>query len=211
MRILIAVPALDFVNTDFFQSCISLQHVGEVQWTIARSSLVYTARNALADSAIDNGFDRVMWIDSDMVFAPDMLQRFSEDLDEGRDFVCGLYFKRKTPYKAVIYKEQKVIQHEDGLVTAVAPLFDEYPRDQIFEIAACGFGAVMTSVDLLRRVRDRFGQGFTPTLGFGEDLSFCARVSQLGVKMYCDSRIKVGHVGHIVIDEGLVDGESNNR
>ena len=150
-----------------------------------------------------------MWIDSDMVFDPDMLEKFSADLDEGRDFVCGLFFKRKPPYKAVIYREQRVIKHEDGLITAVAPLFDEYPKDQIFEIAACGFGAVMTSTKLLKAVRDKFGQGFAPTLGFGEDLSFCARVTQLGYKMYCDSRIKVGHVAHLVINEDVAN-ESNS-
>lgn len=197
---------MDSVNTDFFQSCLSLQHDGNVQWTIARSSLIYTARNSLADAAIEGGFDRVLWLDSDMVFQPDLLQRLSADLDEGRDYVCALFFKRKAPYPAVIYKELKIIEHETGLVTPVAPLYGDYPKDTIFPIAASGFGAVMTSVRLLREVREKFGQGFTPVLGFGEDLSFCTRVTKLGVPMYCDSRIKVGHVGSQIINEEFVNG-----
>ena len=39
-------------------------------------------------------------------------------------------------------------------------------------------------------------------LGFGEDLSFCIRAQELGRKIYCDSRIKMGHVGLRVFEEG---------
>ncbi len=43
----------------------------------------------------------------------------------------------------------------------------------------------------------------SPMLGFGEDIRFCWRVKQLGVPMYCDSRIKVGHVGLCTITEEI--------
>ena len=35
-----------------------------------------------------------------------------------------------------------------------------------------------------------------PTAGFGEDLSFCMRARDAGVQIYCDSSIKLGHVGY---------------
>jgi hypothetical protein len=38
-------------------------------------------------------------------------------------------------------------------------------------------------------------------MGFGEDISFCLRVKELGKKMYCDSSVKMGHVGQFVYDE----------
>ena len=209
MQYLIAVPAFDSVDTDFYQSCLSLQHDGNVQWTVARSSLIYTARNSLVDAAIEGGFDRVLWLDSDMVFAPDLLRRLAADMDSGMEYVCGIYFKRKPPYSPVIYKELKIIEHERGLVTPIAPLFEDYPRDQVFQIGGSGFGAVMTSVRLLRDLREQFGQSFMPVLGFGEDLSFCTRVTKLGVPMFCDSRVKVGHVGSYIIDEGFYNGKGN--
>ena len=38
--------------------------------------------------------------------------------------------------------------------------------------------------------------------GLGEDYSFCWRVAQIGKKMWCDSRVKLGHVGqHIYTEE----------
>ena len=37
--------------------------------------------------------------------------------------------------------------------------------------------------------------------GFGEDLSFCLRARELGAEIWCDSTIKLGHVGTAVYDE----------
>jgi hypothetical protein len=77
----------------------------------------------------------------------------------------------------------------------------DYPKDTIFECAAVGFGACMVTVDLIQRVFDEYGAPFAPIAGFGEDLSFCRRVEELGVKMYCDSRVKCGHVAQSIITE----------
>ena len=64
-----------------------------------------------------------------------------------------------------------------------------------------GFGAVLTKVDLLRAVVDAFGAPFQPLPYFGEDLSFCWRVGQIGRKMYCDGAVKVGHIGTQIFGE----------
>ena len=40
-----------------------------------------------------------------------------------------------------------------------------------------------------------------PAAGFGEDLSFCMRVSQLGETIYADSNIQLGHIGQRIFGE----------
>ena len=171
-------------------------------FSISCSSLVYDARNTLAKQAVIEGFDRVLWLDSDMDFSPDLLKRLSADMDEGREMVSGLYFKRKAPVKPVIYKELGFWRDkEKDEVTPIAIPYEDYPKDDIFTIAGCGFGGCLVSVDLIKRVGDKFGLPFSPLMGFGEDLSFCSRVSQLGVEMFCDSRVKMGHVGLGTITE----------
>ena len=62
---------------------------------------------------------------------------------------------------------------------------------------------LLMETELLRKVRERFKLPFSPVLGFGEDLSFCMRVSELGETIYCDSRIRLGHVGVSLFDEAL--------
>ena len=202
MKTLIAIPAMDTVQTIFFKAMLSLDKVGEVGFGLTSSSLVYDARNGLAKRAITEGFDRVLWLDSDMDFEPDLMRRFMADLDEGYEYVSGLFFKRKAPVQPCIYKEVGYYHDENkNEVTPVALCYEDYPRDQIFEIGASGFAGVMMTTELLKKVTDQFGQPFSPILGFGEDLSFCKRVAHVGGKMYCDSRIKMGHVGLGTITE----------
>ena len=104
MRTLIAIPCLDMVHTLFFASMLSLRKPEGTEVAIASCSLVYESRHTLALKAINEGFDRVLWLDSDMTFDPDMLERFSADLDQGLDFVCGLFFTRKNPIKPCVYE-----------------------------------------------------------------------------------------------------------
>lgn len=202
MKTLIAIPAMDMLHTVFFKSVVGLDKVGEVRFALTSSSLVYAARNTLAKQAVDEGFDRVLWLDSDMEFGPDFMKRLSADLDEGLEMVSDLYFKRKAPVEPCIYKEVGYYHKEESKeVTPVALTYEDYPRDSVFEIGGCGFGGVMMSVDLIKRVVQEFGSPFSPVMGFGEDLSFCKRVSHVGAKMYCDSRVKMGHVGQGTITE----------
>ena len=202
MKTLIALPCMDMVHTIFMKSLMGMDRVGQTGFAFSCSSLIYDARNTLAKQAVTEGYDRVLWLDSDMDFQPDLLRRLSEDMDEGRELVSGLYFKRKAPVKPVIYQHLGYIKNEnDDGVTPVAVPYEDYPKDSVFPIAACGFGGCLVSVDLIKRVGDKFGLPFSPAMGFGEDLSFCSRATQLGVELYCDSRVKMGHVGLGTITE----------
>ena len=200
MKTLIAIPCMDMVQTRFMFSCLRLQTYDDVEFSLTESSLIYDARNQLARKAAEEGFDRVLWLDSDMVFNPDLFERLSKRLDAGYEMVSGLYFKRKQPICPVLYKECGAYE-KDGKHTVYATTYDDYPKDSLFEIAACGFGGVMMTTDLLNRVAMQFGLPFSPILGFGEDLSFCCKVARLGVKMFCDSSVKMGHVGYKTFDE----------
>lgn len=203
MRTLICIPCMDMVHTEFMKSLLGMRRVGETQITISCSSLIYDARNNMARRAVKEGFDRVLWLDSDMTFDADLMERLSAHLDAGKEFISGLYFTRKAPVRPVLYKECGYYENDEGAVSPVAVWFDEYPRDSVFEIEASGFGGVMMTVDLIKRIADKFGLPFAPMLGFGEDLSFCGRASQVGAKMYCDSTIKMGHVGLGTITEDV--------
>lgn len=203
MRTMIAVPCMDMMHTPFVISLTGLHYTGEVRFVYSASSLVYDSRNGLARKAILGKFDRVLWLDSDMQFDSDLFQRLSQDLDEGRDLVSGIYFTRKEPYKPVIF-DRAEYEHQGQGVKPVASTYYDYPKDSIFEVDAVGFGGVMMNVSLLEKVQEKYGLPFAPMLGFGEDISFCMRVKDLGVKMYCDSRVKMGHVGQYVYREDTI-------
>lgn len=200
MKTLIAIPCMDMVQTEFVRSLVGMKTTGQVQFAFSQASLVYDGRNMLASMAIDGGWERVLWLDSDMSFRADLFERLSADLDEGRGCVSGLYFSRKRPIRPVVYKDVG-LDSSSGEPIPRAVCFEDYPADTVFPVAACGFGAVMMETALLRRVRDRYKLPFSPVLGFGEDLSFCMRVTELGETIWCDSRIRLGHVGVALFDE----------
>lgn len=183
----ILIPCMDSIPTPFHMSLIKLEKDEDTIISHAVSSLVYDSRNLLADMAVKRGYDRVLWLDSDMTFDKDLLQRLHARLDEGYDMVCCVYPTRKPPIKPCIYSFV-----EPGIPSEQ---IEDYPKDSVFEVAGCGFGAVMMNVSVIKKVIDNFRRPFSPILGLGEDLSFCYRVTKLGMKIYCDSTIQVGHVG----------------
>lgn len=200
LKYLVAIPCFDMVHTDFMLSLLNMQRVGESYCQVVKSSLIYDARNNLAKQAVDNNFDRILWLDSDIIFDPDLMVKLADHLDHGLEYVSGLYFKRQYPTEPVCFKT--IVQEQDGkeLITK-SMIYSDYPKNQLFECDATGFGAVMMNVDLIKRVKDKFGLPFSPHLGLGEDMSFCWRAKQVGVKLYCDSRIKLKHIGSIAYSE----------
>ena len=194
MKYLIAIPCMDMVHTMFMLSVVSMHKPGNCMTAVSRSSLVYDSRNKLADMAVKDGYDRILWLDSDMHFSPNTMQRLDEDLDAGRDFVTALAYTRKTPVKPCIYSG---LIEKDGTTEAVT--YENVPKSGIFEIAACGFGCVMMNVDVFSKV-GQYGPPFAPLPGWGEDLSFCVRAANAGITLWCDSGIRVGHIGQALVD-----------
>ena len=164
---------------------------------MASCSLVYDARQDLAKRANNKGFDRVLWLDSDMIFKPDILERLNADIDQGRDFVSGLYFTRKNPVTPCVYDVVEPRKRNNGVIYPATKSFEEIP-DDIFEVAGCGFGAVIMTTDLIKKSGDL---PFFPREGFGEDLSFCRRAREAGYKLYCDPSVKAGHIGLTIVNE----------
>lgn len=200
-KYLIAVPTLDMVPVPFVAALTALKRVGAIKHSFLSNSLVYDARNLLTQEAIETGADRVLFIDSDMYFQPDMMERMARDMDDGADYVCGLFFKRRLPTLPCIYKDVDIVE-ENGVSVGKTQVYTDYPADTVFSVGGSGFGAVMVSTKLLSDVQETFGKPFIPYAGLlGEDLSFCWRARQLGYTLWCDSRIKVGHVGTFVYDE----------
>lgn len=197
MKITIAVPCGDQLETEFVKSLIGLSAQAQIRIDFIAGSLVYVARENLAAAAIDSESDYVLWLDSDMVFPPQLLEDMLEAaVENDLDYLTALCFARRPPYKPCIYKRLRL-----GLPgESETEQYTEYPEG-LFEIEASGFAAVLTSGKLLREVYDQFHAGFMPLPGYGEDISFCIRARKLGYKLWCDSRLKIGHITRTVVTE----------
>ena len=209
-KIMIAIPCLAKIDTAFVQSLINLDKTGmEVAVQFCEGSLVYDARNILANIAIKADFDRVLWVDSDMILERDTLKRLNARMDEGRDFIAALAFRRRPPHIPVIYSQIAMMEDAEGRRVPSITAYEDYPENEVFDVAGSGFGCVMTSVELLRKVRDKYGLPFSPRVGFGEDISFCMMAHEVGTTLWCDSSVKVKHIGTILIDEEMYKEAKN--
>lgn len=207
MKTLIAVPSMDQVPARFAQALAMLQKEGDCAVTFQIGSLVYMSRDNLAQQAIQMGADRILWLDSDMVFSPDVLSTLSRTMQETKaDMVTGVYFKRVEPFTPVLYEK---LELKDGQVSYKD--WGELPKEDVFEVAGCGFGCVLMNTDVAMSILAKFHEMFTPLGNMGEDLAFCWRARQLGYKIVCNQTLPLGHVGYNVVTRGFYNVYQKNK
>lgn len=201
-KTLIAIPCMDMVSARFAQSLATLKKEGECTVSFLIGSLIYDSRNRLAALAVDMDADYILWLDSDMVFAPDTLERMMKVLDEHPeiDILSGLYFRRAQPFTPVLFS--KLEQTADD-VLEWADVHDM--PDELFEVAGCGFGCVLMRTDCLLDIaaKEHGGKWFTPIANAGEDCAFCIRARREGYKIYCDPTITLGHMAYAPVTKAF--------
>ena len=209
MKTLIAIPCMDTIEASFVECLMALRTVGDVEIKLLKASLVYDARNQITQYAIQNGgFDFILWLDSDMTFEPDLMEKLMADIEGTEDgqrkqAVTGLCFGRRPPFKPCIYNRLEVKQSGNMISPECDPFYD-YPRDKVFPVEACGFACVLMRMEMLEAM-GIYGVPFFPVGGLGEDLTFCWRAKKLDMQFYCDSRLKIGHIMRISVDEAFRD------
>ena len=211
MSVLIAIPCMDMIDTGFVQSLMSLDIDQETRIKFLPGSLVYDSRNQLTEIARASGCEYIFFLDSDMTFQPDTLKRLMADSKEKNlDIVTGLAFTRRMPIRTAIFSKCEYSVDEDGQLFPDGVNYMDYPKDSLFPVAACGMACCLIKMSCVDNVLKNYGLPFSPAQGWGEDLSFCIRARELGHSIYCDSRVKVGHIGKMVVTEEMfLRGQEN--
>ena len=189
MRLLIAIPCMDNVRWEFAQSltklCKRLSEIGiDYDVHFHEGSLIYMARDELANVAIDEGYTHVLWLDSDIQFSSDIVEIL---YGKKKAFITGIYRSRRKPFAICIYSD---LEHGQRQITL---------PNELFTIDACGFGCVLMETDVLKIVRRNYGVFFLPTVSAGEDIAFCKRWTDLGFSIYADPDARCGHITCIPI------------
>jgi len=200
-RCVILVPVGGAIDPGCEDALRELERRGYAVWRVHGYSAIDAARNQMTSDALAQRFDEFMWIDSDIVFDPD-------DIDKLRrhelPLVCGIYSKKGSRQFASAFLPD-TRQVSFGV------------RGGLMEILYCGFGFVHTRrllYETLRRqlelplCNQRF-QGsplvpyFAPlAVGAGEhawylneDYAFCERARRCGFRILADTSIRLWHVG----------------
>lgn len=175
---LVALSAY-FVSTHGYQS-YSLLHVS--------SSMLPAQRAQLAQEAINQGADWILWVDADMRFPRDGLNRL---LAHKKPIVGCNYPTRKMPVRPTAFKE---LGGEPELVYTT-------PKSTgLEEVAGCGMGFLLTSTDVFKKTPKPWFAFLYSTVNdtyHGEDLFLEARAAEQGFKTFIDHDLskQIGHTG----------------
>lgn len=192
MKVAILVPSMSEVKADFAMSLGALcgySAASGFQLSIfnEKSSLITAARNNLVRRAIDIGFDKALFLDSDLRFAPDALLRLAR---WEKPIVGATYNKRVPPYTTLGTFPRAVTAQDEGLVPAVT-----LPG-----------GLLMIGRDVFDKIpspwfRETYEQEYVsdsnPDGIVGEDINFCRAAHKAGIPIWCDLDVTYGtaHIG----------------
>lgn len=148
------------------------------------SSILPTSRFLLAKSAMKAGCTHILFIDSDMKFPKDTLQRL---LLRGKKVIAVNATTRTFPTK-FLAEDESGVTYDSRRLTGVAPA------------RHIGFGVALIEMDVLRRMKPPiFMFEWIPELQdlCGEDVYFSAKLAELGITPYVDHDLskEIGHVG----------------
>ena len=143
------------------------------------------------------GLTHILWIDDDMVFPANALQRL---LAHDKDIVGGLCHNRRAPsYQPIVARRyDPILQMPEGSFGFVYDL----PESGLVEADATGGAFLLVKTQIFKDITLRFGEGswWEPQGEGSEDFSFCARAQVCGYKIYVDCGLNIGHIGNVIID-----------
>lgn len=209
--VVILTPSADYeVQGKFAQSVANMiayswMHGLKVyQWGRTERMVVDWARNDLARRAksyintyTGKKFTHLLWLDDDHTFNPDMAVKLASNGD--KDMVSAVYFGRTEPLPVIYLRDNN---HDQKKHLKYYPLVF-FPQ-KLFQCDACGFGALLMKRDVLDRVPEPW---FTIDHRGGEDIAFCEKARDYGVKVYADGEYMLGHIG----EPGIITSENYKR
>lgn len=169
------------------------------------------ARELLTEKAIDGHADLIFMVDDDMVGDPDTFFRLAETVVHGPADLCGaLAFTRGAPHRPVLYRQLNGYDPTNHKPFVQNRAVERYPKDALVECDAVGFGAVVFTADMARRMKP---PRFMNTTGSGEDIFFCYKArDECGARIFSDTRVKLGHMGYKpIIDEDTYHAQAHIR
>jgi len=153
-------------------------------------------REEISHSAIKDKYDYLFFIDSDMIFPSTILDIL---WDKHKDIIGAVYALRSG------YMHGPAVYDHNEKMGAFNQQQD-WPLNKTYKVDGIGTGMLLIKVEALKKIpaprfaylecktADKYGN----RRRLGEDLSFCIRCKEAGIKIYADSHVTVGHLGEHV-------------
>lgn len=199
-RCVVLVPVGGHIEPACESALQALERKGYAVWRIRGYSAIDQGRNQMATDALARGFDETMWIDSDVQFDPD-------DVDRLRclslPLACGIYPKKAKRELAihVLPGTQQLVFGESGGVVEIL-----YAGTGFLHVRREVYETMQRQLEL-PICNERFGKPMVPYFQplitqtergpwyLAEDFAFCERARRCGFRVMADTRVRLFHIG----------------
>jgi hypothetical protein len=197
------------------------QHVIGGGWLATKYGTggIVQARNDTVTSFLNNtDSDWLLWIDTDMGFAPDSVDKLIAAADPKTSPVVG----------GLCFMQREVGPDGTGgmIVQPLPTLFEwttvgeahgfgvirDYPRDTVMEVAATGSAFILIHRSALEQVEAKYGKSwYSPVyndsagMWISEDLSLCTRLAAIDIPVHVHTGVKTTHLKQLWLDERIYD------
>ena len=192
IRILIAMPTAKNIEAETFRTIYNLKvpHYVELDFNYFYGYRIDQVRNLIAHHTIAEGYDYVLFVDSDMVLPDDTLLKM---LNFNKEIVTGIYVQRRLDEKVT------EVHGVDGHIKD-PEFFEDKPY---VEAQSTGFGCILIKTDVLREIgypqfEYHHSIDFKDTLS--EDADFCNKAIKAGFKIYVLTDLHFGHIGSFTLN-----------
>lgn len=205
----ILVPVANSIEPAVDDVLRQLEKRGYTVWRKYGFSAIDQGRCVLAQQALDQGFEHLFWIDADVCF-------WQYDIDKviqlGLPFVSAPYSVKGWPALTTEFVDKNIILGETG---------------GLYEVKFAATGFMYTHRSVYQKIIDKYNMQrvkiwggqyevypfFLPLLFngeyLGEDFAFCHRLRDAGVKLYCDTRIQLAHIGKYSYSFAFLDNDGH--
>ena len=198
MKVAVCVPCRDEVMTgfafDFAKMCAYDASVrckdgaGGLMLYTMPGTLIFDQRQKLAQMALDEGADAVLFIDSDMRFPKDIITiMLSREVP-----IVGV---NATTRRKPVLPCALNLQIEDGKPHWIK--VDSRGKEGLEQVTAVGFGATMIRKEVFEKMTAPwFDEGWGNFGVIGEDVHFCAKAHDADIPVFVDHDLSM-HIKHI--------------
>lgn len=201
-KIAILVPVSLYIEPACEKSLRQLEEDGIKVYRQYGFSAIDQGRCVMAQLAINDGYEHLFWIDSDISFYwKDVYKIINRNRNNEYPFITGAYTVKGWPVLTTKFFEEDEVIHfgvDNGGLQYIrwgATGF-MYTHKYVYEDIVIRYG--MKSVKIWGGQYTVYPWFFPMILGdqyVGEDFSFCERANNAGFKIFCDTTVELSHIG----------------
>jgi len=187
VKLTIGVPMMfPYVHWRFWKSYEQMRKPKETKLQVVTGTTIAIARNKLVEFSKDS--DYLLFLDSDMVMPPDLIERL---LSHDKEVVSAMAYQRKYPFKPTILK----------LVKEPADYAPAKIEEELQEVDAVGCACLLIKTDVFKKLDPPYFDFSVYKQGqaVGEDIKFCQKLKEKGIKIFVDTELECGHITDRVI------------